>query len=412
MEGKWDDASNTVALQEAAEEVFRKAYHQDQPDVDPNEDVIHSWSSLLDGTTNDSNIKKYVIGVDTSNPFEGKEPSDTKHRSIRFSFEGDIVHITSRGKNGGLLKKDNVAVFDTTVSIADHNTFLVPEYDTRNVHVEVEGEIGADVTLATEANNVLITNDIYYTGMDQQIPLEIYENETINITPTKWTINSGNDQEETDRATLQALTDYVHDPSNGITQKFGLMAGIGKVDGEYNTAHIMTSYQLATGDFYSSSPGFVDRTDNGKSRSFLNDAALIMGAYFAPGGMFGAQYHQNNDLISDEYWDVNHNNGKNYSDNNTFWGGDRDLSTGRVKNYDGKCAYIAVIGSVGMKSRGNLTGTAGTGTQAGIFTFFANDERFSTDGWSPLGFKPAVGKIDGESVNLITEGVQWSLDWE
>ena len=61
--------------------------------------------------------------------------------------------------------------------------------------------------------------------------------------------------------------------------------------------------------------------------------------------------------------------------------------------------------------RGNLVTTYDE-TPLGMFTFFVNDERFTTDGWSPLGYKPAVGKLNGESVNLLTEGHEWSVDWK
>jgi len=285
MFGNFNEYNHTTIsapqILDVYEEIFKYDYHQGVADVDPSEDVVHCWSKLRN--QNIAGIKKLVIGVDTPDPFLGNQPANTKHRSIRFKFEGNRVKVTSLDETGYTLKNaDSIIVFDKYYNLTKYNTFLVPKFNTRNVHIEVKGHIAKSATVVTQANDVLITDDIYYTGLNKNIPLKTDDYGTLNLNPTKLPVNTDGDKKKKDLQIYNALIDYIHNPANNINAKFGLIAGLGKMaNGQNYEANIMTSYKLATGE-YLANPVHKNRIDNKSTRNMLNDITIMMGAYFVP----------------------------------------------------------------------------------------------------------------------------------
>ena len=200
-----------------------------------------------------------------------------------------------------------------------------------------ESVIASDVTLIVEAADTYINGDIYYKGLDNC-------NGTDYTTLTHQDINTTNTAGKTP---IVQLRDII---AAGDYPKFGLVNKLGS---------ILTDKNMGA--------DAVDGND---------DALLIMGAYYAPNGQFGAN----------------------------------KIGGSISSSYDGTLQTIN-IGSIIMKKKGVFKSN-----NNGLSVQFNSDLRFER-GQMPPGFKEAAIDVTHQFGNtyyrkFAASAMTWSVDWE
>lgn len=305
-----------------ANQMFKGGYKYAQPLPAANS-LTFTWSEFSACT---DNVTKISTSDATFATHAGKD--------IKIVFNGTTARVYFKktavanatvgdGTGSDISKYNPPQVIDLTSSSTNGHLLLI---DKNFGTVFIEGNVGASTTMVTEANNVVITDDLYYTGLNGKtwngkaytdIPTSVYQNPT------------------TAKEAFLAMQNEV----NKVTTKFAVLAGVNTTD--ELKSRISVSPTTAVNN--------------------PNKSVFTTGAFFSSSGRHGIESYRNNDGADQGYW--------------------------KIGNGLGQIAIVNV-GCMAFKTKGKYSQEYKDATHRGygIVTVFGTDFRY-VNGISPFGFK-------------------------
>lgn len=306
-------------------QMFPGSYKFGQP-LPVVDSLTYTWDKFQNCAAN-------VTKISTTNPlfssFSGKDIKVVfSNKKATFYYKKGTNTTDGNGSGANITEYDVDNPVEVNLDTENINgSVLLIEKDFGTVFIE--GDIGASTTMVTEASNVVITNDLYYTDLENKswsghkyynIPTSIYQ-----------------DPEQAKSAFLAMQTKVAKSPT-----KFAVLAGL-------NTTEETKS-----------------RISVSPTASVNNPAGSVFttGVFFSKSGRFGIESYKSGSSDDDDqkYWKI----------------GNKEVGQIAVVN----------IGCMAFKTKGKYSQQYVSETQKGmgIVQVFGTDLRYVTGG-SPYGFR-------------------------
>jgi len=303
-------------------QMFKGTYKYAQPLPDAKALTL-TWSEFSAYTDNVTKISTSDVAFSTHAGKDIKIVFNGNTASVYFKKVDNATLGDGTGSDSSKYYPTPTVIDLTSTSTNGHLLLIDKNFGS----VFIEGNIGASTTMVTEANNVVITDDLYYTELNgktwngtefKDIPTSAYQNPT----------------------TAQEAFLTMQAEVNKVTTKFAVIAGANTTD------------ELKSRISVSPTPAV-----NNPSKS-----VFTTGAFFSSSGRHGIESYRNNDGNDQGYWKI---------------GG-----TGK-----GQIAIVN-IGCMAFKTKGKYSQEYKNATDrgCGIVTVFGTDLRY-IKGISPFGFK-------------------------
>lgn len=146
--------------------IFQKGTEQID-EINPETGVTYEWDELKVKTTGSTLDNLKILNLKDFAPNQVKSmfvEQSNKDRNIKITFKNNGT-VEIKFKNGNSTKTE-------TINLADYNSIVIPSFKSditaENTHsaIEVEGIISKDCAIFTETNDIVITGDLYYKGLN------------------------------------------------------------------------------------------------------------------------------------------------------------------------------------------------------------------------------------------------------
>ncbi|PID30989.1 MAG: hypothetical protein CR982_00565 [Candidatus Cloacimonadota bacterium] len=360
------------------------------------EKVAYSWEDFVNNSAGDAKVKLAMKNIDRKNTqfrnIDVKVNGDKvilEYEYIRYKLVAGVPWYKRKSSTidwgSGLDPKADWKSKTETINLSQKNTLLIPEFkpfintlgeynrEYRNSMVRIKGRLSKDFTLITEANNVGISGDLYYDGLQHYANMSGYD-----YAKDKNPDKHGNPNIQTD-------PDIVEKVKNKVAQQgifCGIIAGINK------PADIGP-----IGGGYLGGGCLANQGNSGRDQvGGRNNSMLVTASIYSPYGNFGPLAIDPKYTYSPLYWvpaNINEDTRSRY----------RFISIGSV--------IAKGIGDfrwwhgVNAKKRGywKYLGTVG------ILPAFISDSRLER-GKVPIGFKDF-----SEEANSLSHSFIWNVKY-